>query len=178
MGRNMPHRRGFWTRTVAFAQFTKKCPSESGRHCAWAPDPACPGHANQAAHGWRFGQCRQRVQWPCQAATRAGAQEGQWAGEFAKKKALRGFILAVPFFVWLEVGQCPKGLDISLWSKTSESCLSHCHNLEIMVGAAGFELATLCSQSRCATRLRYAPTKRILRCFAGRFFEFSKIFQK
>ena len=28
-----------------------------------------------------------------------------------------------------------------------------------MVGAAGFELATLCSQSRCATRLRYAPTR-------------------
>ncbi len=31
-----------------------------------------------------------------------------------------------------------------------------------MVGAAGFELATLCSQSRCATRLRYAPTVNIL----------------
>jgi hypothetical protein len=31
-----------------------------------------------------------------------------------------------------------------------------------LVGAAGFELATLCSQSRCATRLRYAPTARIL----------------
>ena len=31
-----------------------------------------------------------------------------------------------------------------------------------VVGAAGFELATLCSQSRCATRLRYAPTARIL----------------
>ena len=31
-----------------------------------------------------------------------------------------------------------------------------------MVGAAGFELATLCSQSRCATRLRYAPTGLIL----------------
>lgn len=31
-----------------------------------------------------------------------------------------------------------------------------------MVGAAGFELATLCSQSRCATRLRYAPTASIL----------------
>jgi hypothetical protein len=30
----------------------------------------------------------------------------------------------------------------------------------IMVGAAGFELATLCSQSRCATRLRYAPTNK------------------
>lgn len=26
-----------------------------------------------------------------------------------------------------------------------------------MVGAAGFELATLCSQSRCSTRLSYAP---------------------
>lgn len=26
-----------------------------------------------------------------------------------------------------------------------------------MVGATGFEPATLCSQSRCATRLRYTP---------------------
>src|SRR5690606_20109827 len=36
------------------------------------------------------------------------------------------------------------------------------HNLKdcdplILVGAVGFELTTLCSQSRCATRLRYAP---------------------
>ena len=30
---------------------------------------------------------------------------------------------------------------------------------EEMVGAAGFELATSCTQSRRATRLRYAPTK-------------------
>jgi hypothetical protein len=28
-----------------------------------------------------------------------------------------------------------------------------------LVGAVGFELTTLCSQSRCATRLRYAPRK-------------------
>ena len=27
-----------------------------------------------------------------------------------------------------------------------------------MVGAEGFEPPALCSQSRCATRLRYAPT--------------------
>ena len=27
-----------------------------------------------------------------------------------------------------------------------------------MVGTAGFEPAALCSQSRCATRLRYVPT--------------------
>ncbi len=30
--------------------------------------------------------------------------------------------------------------------------------LDWMVGAEGFEPPTLCSQSRCATRLRYAPT--------------------
>jgi hypothetical protein len=30
--------------------------------------------------------------------------------------------------------------------------------LNLMVGAEGFEPPTLCSQSRCATRLRYAPT--------------------
>ena len=30
--------------------------------------------------------------------------------------------------------------------------------LILMVGAEGFEPPTLCSQSRCATRLRYAPT--------------------
>ena len=28
-----------------------------------------------------------------------------------------------------------------------------------MVGAARFELTTPCAQGRCATRLRYAPTK-------------------
>ena len=30
--------------------------------------------------------------------------------------------------------------------------------LILLVGAEGFEPPTLCSQSRCATRLRYAPT--------------------
>ncbi len=29
-----------------------------------------------------------------------------------------------------------------------------------MVGATGFEPATPCSQSRCATKLRYAPTEK------------------
>ena len=28
-----------------------------------------------------------------------------------------------------------------------------------MVGETGFEPATLCSQNRCATRLRYSPTQ-------------------
>jgi hypothetical protein len=31
-----------------------------------------------------------------------------------------------------------------------------------MVGETGFEPATLCSQSRCATRLRYSPIARPL----------------
>src|SRR5438874_11437539 len=31
-----------------------------------------------------------------------------------------------------------------------------------MVGATGFEPATPCAQGRCATRLRYAPTRSIL----------------
>jgi hypothetical protein len=37
-----------------------------------------------------------------------------------------------------------------------------------LVGAERFELTTLCSQSRCATRLRYAPTERVIGR-AGRF---------
>jgi hypothetical protein len=35
--------------------------------------------------------------------------------------------------------------------------------LILMVGAEGFEPPTLCSQSRCATRLRYAPIARLYR---------------
>ena len=31
-------------------------------------------------------------------------------------------------------------------------------NKDKMVGETGFEPATLCSQNRCATRLRYSPT--------------------
>jgi hypothetical protein len=31
----------------------------------------------------------------------------------------------------------------------------------MMVGAKGFEPSTLWSQTRCATRLRYAPTKQL-----------------
>jgi hypothetical protein len=41
-------------------------------------------------------------------------------------------------------------------------------NKLIMVGAEGFEPPTLCSQSRCATRLRYAPTV-WFDCIANRF---------
>jgi hypothetical protein len=32
--------------------------------------------------------------------------------------------------------------------------------LRILVGATGFEPATPCAQGRCATRLRYAPTRK------------------
>ena len=40
----------------------------------------------------------------------------------------------------------------------TEVCSPNSKNLILLVGATGFEPATLCSQSRCATRLRYAPT--------------------
>ena len=40
------------------------------------------------------------------------------------------------------------------------------HLLKNMVGETRFELATLCSQSRCATRLRYSPTGASGRCLA------------
>jgi hypothetical protein len=33
--------------------------------------------------------------------------------------------------------------------------------LILLVGAAGFELATPCTPCKCATRLRYAPTEAI-----------------
>jgi hypothetical protein len=36
-----------------------------------------------------------------------------------------------------------------------------------MVGAEGFEPPTLCSQSRCATRLRYAPILRLYQPMAS-----------
>ncbi len=56
-----------------------------------------------------------------------------------------------------------KGPDLAIWP------------FNLMVGAAGFELATLCSQSRCATRLRYAPTRhRLYTDFRSHFENFKK----
>src|SRR5215203_3118966 len=40
--------------------------------------------------------------------------------------------------------------------------LSPGQSIGSMVGETGFEPATLCSQSRCATRLRHSPTSRPL----------------
>ena len=38
--------------------------------------------------------------------------------------------------------------------------------LSFLVGARGFEPPTLCSQSRCATRLRHAPMETVYRYLA------------
>jgi hypothetical protein len=35
----------------------------------------------------------------------------------------------------------------------------NCNPLNLLVGETGIEPATPCSQGRCATRLRYSPTK-------------------
>jgi hypothetical protein len=48
-----------------------------------------------------------------------------------------------------------------------------CKSLIMLVGAEGFEPPTLCSQSRCATRLRYAPTFQIVSHARGAPVEFS-----
>ena len=38
-----------------------------------------------------------------------------------------------------------------------------CGGSFLMVGATGFEPATPCSQGKCATKLRYAPTAKLYR---------------
>ena len=38
---------------------------------------------------------------------------------------------------------------------------------DVVVGAARFELTTPCTQNRCATRLRHAPTRRSLKAKSG-----------
>jgi hypothetical protein len=42
--------------------------------------------------------------------------------------------------------------------------------LTLLVGAAGFEPAAPCSQSRCSTRLSYAPTRWISKFYAAAAF--------
>jgi hypothetical protein len=56
---------------------------------------------------------------------------------------------------------CPEGIEPPTHSL--EGCCSiqlsyGQRSREIVVGAKGFEPSTLWSQTRCATRLRYAPT--------------------
>ena len=60
---------------------------------------------------------------------------------------------------WLPVGagEGNRTLDIQL-GRLSLYQLSY--SRRTVVGAAGFEPTTPCSQSRCATRLRYAPVQR------------------
>ncbi len=41
----------------------------------------------------------------------------------------------------------------------------------VLVGPTGFEPATLCSQSRCATKLRYGPTSNPSEALADRVLE-------
>jgi hypothetical protein len=68
-------------------------------------------------------------------------------------------------------------LILRIESAQSESGLTGAESLliENMVGAAGFEPATSCSQSMRATRLRYAPTVRasiLFDLFFQAFFQF------
>jgi hypothetical protein len=65
---------------------------------------------------------------------------------------------------------CPEGLEpptpsLEGWCsiQLSYGQLGRPKRVSALVGAAGFELATYWSQTSCATRLRYAPTKTIVR---------------
>ena len=52
----------------------------------------------------------------------------------------------------------PRVSILKMWDKIFHKMRECAKLLNQMVGAEGFEPPTLCSQSRCATRLRYAPT--------------------
>ena len=60
-------------------------------------------------------------------------------------------------------------LSLALRAACDCSAIASLHwAAQAMVGETGFEPATLCSQSRCATRLRYSPDRWCGRAFAGR----------
>ena len=47
------------------------------------------------------------------------------------------------------------------WLAWKARALPLSYTRDNLVGAAGFEPATPCSQDRCATKLRYAPNRKI-----------------
>ena len=61
----------------------------------------------------------------------------------------------MPFFV---AACCKKVKPFMKFSRLQFVCNRLFPVENKMVGAAGFEPATPCSQGRCATKLRYAPT--------------------
>lgn len=57
--------------------------------------------------------------------------------------------------------QC-KALGINEAIYTTNDFYEMSGELDLMVGTEGFEPPTLCSQNRCATRLRYVPTQKMM----------------
>jgi hypothetical protein len=45
----------------------------------------------------------------------------------------------------------------TLYAQTKTRCIQTMQRVYVLVGTAGFELATPCTPCKCATRLRYAP---------------------
>ena len=76
----------------------------------------------------------------------------------------------IDWFTHVQAETSPRSISVSMWrvqssfttgihnSQQTPKRVISCKYFVIMVGAEGFEPPTLCSQSRCATRLRYAPT--------------------
>ena len=68
--------------------------------------------------------------------------------DLARQALAKGDVkIILPWVAASHEGEIRKAFDLTMAVPGGE-----------MVGTAGFEPATLCSQSRCATRLRYVPT--------------------
>ena len=99
--------------------------------------------------------------------TGQAAREAHGSWQYQRKVSVRTLARPMGPMVRKSNAVLPRGSNHTFQQakrmRARKKALQHVlQGLQTLVGAAGFELATLCSQSRCATRLRYAPTARIL----------------
>ena len=99
--------------------------------------------------------------------TGQAAREAHGSWQYQRKVSVRTLARPMGSMVRKSNSVLPRGSNHTFQQakrmRARKKALQHVlQGLQTLVGAAGFELATLCSQSRCATRLRYAPTSDIL----------------
>ena len=99
--------------------------------------------------------------------TGQAAREAHGSWQYQRKVSVRTLARPMGQMVRKSNSVLPRGSNHTFQQakrmRARKKALQHVlQGLQTLVGAAGFELATLCSQSRCATRLRYAPTSDIL----------------
>jgi hypothetical protein len=79
---------------------------------------------------------------------------GYGFGSAVAPDELKGFVSTLPDGRGLPQGSGSSSQGRQIYLARCASC----HGVHLVVGAAGFELATPCTPCKCATRLRYAPT--------------------